>query len=78
MYAIRSYYAGFYYDIDLPEGETISDKDLEKIEKKMLELAREKNDIVRSEISKADALKMFTEKNDELKQELISESYNFV
>jgi len=64
---------GFYYDIDLPEGETISDKDLEKIEKKMLELAREKNDIVRSEISKADALKMFTEKNDELKQELISE-----
>ncbi|HPF52408.1 MAG TPA: threonine--tRNA ligase [Draconibacterium sp.] len=64
---------GFYYDVDLPSGETISDKDLEKIEKKMLDLAREKNDIVRSEISKADALKMFTEKNDELKQELISE-----
>ena len=39
----------------------------------MLELARQKNDIVRSEISKADALKMFTDKNDELKLELISE-----
>ena len=64
---------GFYYDVDLPNGDTISDKDLEKIEKKMLELAREKNDIVRSEISKKDAMAMFTQKNDELKQELISE-----
>ncbi|MBN2635334.1 MAG: threonine--tRNA ligase [Prolixibacteraceae bacterium] len=64
---------GFYYDIDLPEGQVLSEKDLDKIEKKMLELAREKNDIVRSEISKDDALKMFTEKGDELKQELISE-----
>lgn len=64
---------GFYYDIDLPEGQVLSEKDLDKIEKKMLELAREKNDIVRSEISKGDALKMFTEKGDELKQELISE-----
>ena len=64
---------GFYYDVDLPEGKVLSDKDLQKIEQKMLELARQKNDIVRSEISKEDALKMFTEKNDELKQELISE-----
>jgi len=64
---------GFYYDIDLPEGKIMSEKDLQKIEQKMLELARQKNDIVRSEISKADALALFTEKNDELKQELISE-----
>lgn len=64
---------GFYYDVDLPEGKVLSDKDLQKIEQKMLELARQKNSIVRSEISKADALKMFTEKHDELKQELISE-----
>ncbi len=56
-----------------PNGQVLSEKDLEKIEKKMLELAREKNDIVRSEISKADAMNMFTEKGDELKQELISE-----
>jgi len=64
---------GFYYDVDLPNGETISDKDLQKIEQKMLELARQKNDIIRSEISKKDAMDMFTQKNDELKQELISE-----
>jgi threonyl-tRNA synthetase len=64
---------GFYYDIDLPEGKVLSEKDLQKIEQKMLELARQKNEITRSEISKADALAMFTEKNDELKQELISE-----
>ena len=64
---------GFYYDIDLPEGKVLSEKDLQKIEQKMLELARQKNDIVRSDISKEDALAMFTEKNDELKQELIGE-----
>ncbi|SET69532.1 threonyl-tRNA synthetase [Draconibacterium orientale] len=64
---------GFYYDIDLPEGKVLSENDLQKIEQKMLELARQKNDIVRSDISKEDALAMFTDKNDELKQELISE-----
>jgi len=64
---------GFYYDIDLPEGTQLTDKDLERIENKMLELARQKNDIVRSEISKVDAMEMFTKKNDELKLELISE-----
>lgn len=64
---------GFYYDIDLPGGQQLTEKDLERIEKKMLELSREKEDIVRSSISKADALKLFTEKGDELKLELISE-----
>jgi threonyl-tRNA synthetase len=64
---------GFYYDVDLAGENALSDKDLQKIEQKMLELARQKNNIVRSEISKADALKMFTDKNDELKLELISE-----
>jgi threonyl-tRNA synthetase len=51
----------------------LTEKDLEKIEQKMIELARQKNDIVRQDISKADAMSMFTLKNDELKQELISE-----
>ncbi len=64
---------GFYYDIELPDGKQLTENDLQKIEKKMLELARQKNDIVRSEISKEDALKMFSEKGDELKLELISE-----
>src|ERR1035437_9529201 len=64
---------GFYYDIDLPEGEVLTEKDLEKIEKKVIELAREKHDIVRKDITKEDALKMFSAKGDRLKEELISE-----
>lgn len=64
---------GFYYDIDLPEGSPVTDKDLERIEKKMIGLSREKHDIVRREISKADAMEMFVKKQDQLKQELISE-----
>ncbi len=64
---------GFYYHIDLPEGIQLTEKDLEKIEKKMLELSRERNEIIRSEISKADALEMFSQKQDPLKLELISE-----
>ena len=46
---------GFYYDIDLPEGQTLTEKDLLKIEQKMIELSRQKNAIIRSEISKTDA-----------------------
>ncbi|WP_372948887.1 threonine--tRNA ligase [Mariniphaga sp.] len=64
---------GFYYDIALPNGQQLTEKDLQKIEQKMLELARQKNEIVRKEISKKDAMEMFTAKNDELKQELIGE-----
>jgi threonyl-tRNA synthetase len=64
---------GFYYDVALPNGEQLTEKDLQKVEQKMLELARQKNDIVRKEISKNNAMQMFTDKNDELKQELIGE-----
>ena len=64
---------GFYYDIDLPQDEQLTEKDLEKIEKKIIELAREKHDIVRHDISKENALKMFSSKGDKLKEELISE-----
>ena len=63
---------GFYYDVDL-NGQTLSDADFAKIEQKMLELAREKQDFCRIEVSKADAMKYFTEKGDQYKQELISE-----
>jgi threonyl-tRNA synthetase len=64
---------GFYYDIDLPAGKVLSDKDLEGIEKKMLELARQKNDIIRTDISKAEALAKFEEKGDQYKLELIND-----
>ena len=64
---------GFYYDIDLPDGKILSDKDLAPIEQKVLELARTKSEITRSDISKADALKLFTEKGDQYKLELITD-----
>ncbi len=61
---------GFYYDVDTGDV-TLTPADLPKIEKKMIELAREKNTFERKEVSKADAIKYFTEKNDEYKLELI-------
>jgi threonyl-tRNA synthetase len=63
---------GFYYDVDLGEH-TISDNDFPKIEAKILELAKQKNEFVRKEISKADALAYFKEKNDPYKLELIED-----
>ncbi len=64
---------GFYYDIDLPEGKTISETDFSKIEKKYLELARLKNKFTREAISKQDALAFFKAKDDEYKVELITD-----
>jgi len=61
---------GFYYDMDFGTYE-ISAEDLEKIENRMLELAREKQTFSRKEVSKEEALQYFTEKNDEYKLELI-------
>jgi threonyl-tRNA synthetase len=63
---------GFYYDIDLG-GKTIGAEDLEALEKKMKELAAQKNTYERSEVSKADAIAYFKEKDDEYKLELIDE-----
>ena len=63
---------GFYYDID-PGEHKITDEDFAKIETKMLELARKKEDIVRREISKADALEAFGARGETYKCELISE-----
>ena len=61
---------GFYYDIDL-NGETLTPADFEKIEAKMLELARQNNEFVRKEMSKADAISYFKEKGDEYKLDLL-------
>lgn len=62
---------GFYYDVEPPQP--IVEADLEKIEKKMLELAREKQAFVRREVSKAEALKTFGDKGEAYKVELIGE-----
>lgn len=61
---------GFYYDVDFGE-QTFDSENLKALEDKMLELARQKNQYIRSEVAKADALKYFTEKDDEYKLELI-------
>jgi len=61
--------SGFYYDVDSPEP--ITEGDLKKIEDKMMELARSKQALCRREVSKEEALKTYTEKGDEYKQELI-------
>lgn len=61
---------GFYYDIDLGDR-VLSTEDFKKIEDKMLELARQKNDFERKEVSKADAIAFFEAKGDEYKLELL-------
>jgi threonyl-tRNA synthetase len=61
---------GFYYDIDFGD-KTISIDDLGAIEKKMAELAAQKNTYKRSEVSKKDAIEFFTSKSDQYKLELI-------
>ena len=63
---------GFYYDVD-PGDTPIKECDFAAIETKMAELASKKEAIVRHDISKADALKMFGDRNEEYKVELISE-----
>ena len=62
---------GFYYDVDSPVA--ITEADLATIEQKMIELSRNKEALVRTEVSKADALKTFTEKGDQYKVELITD-----
>ena len=61
---------GFYYDIDFMDH-TISSEDFPKIEAKMAEIVASKQEIVRSEVSKAEAMAFFEKKGDEYKQELI-------
>ena len=61
---------GFYYDMDLG-GRQLNDEDLKKVETKMNELAKQGNRYNRKEISKADAVKYFTDKSDEYKLDLL-------
>ncbi|MFO7622281.1 MAG: threonine--tRNA ligase [Bacteroidales bacterium] len=64
---------GFYYDVDPGDGRTITDADLPVIEKKMRELADRNLSYNRREVSKKEAITVFSEKGDEYKTELISE-----
>ena len=61
---------GFYYDVDL-NGQVLTPADFEKIEQKMLELAKQNNVYVRKEISKKEAIAYFNDKGDEYKLDLL-------
>lgn len=63
---------GFYYDVDFGDREFSSDE-FKKIEDKMLELARTKEEYIRKPVSNADAIAYFTEKGDEYKLDLIKD-----
>ena len=64
---------GFYYDVDPGEGVAIKDSDFPKIEAKMAELVAKKEAIVRQDITKTDAMKLFGDRGETYKTELISE-----
>jgi threonyl-tRNA synthetase len=61
---------GFYYDVDFGDH-VLEGSELEKIEKKFIELARQKNEYIRKAVSKADAVAYFQEKGDEYKLDLL-------
>ncbi|MDO3625339.1 threonine--tRNA ligase [Mucilaginibacter sp. BT774] len=63
---------GFYYDVDFGDREFSSD-DFKQIEDKILELAKTKEEYVRTPVSKADAIDYFTKKGDEYKLDLIKD-----
>lgn len=62
---------GFYYDVELPEGKVISEKDFSTIEKTALEIARGKHEFKMRSVSKAEALKKYQNENNPYKVELI-------
>lgn len=62
---------GFYYDVDLPDGQKISNEDLPKIEQKMLELAQRNAVYERIEISWQEAVEHYKKVEDEYKLELL-------
>jgi threonyl-tRNA synthetase len=64
---------GFYYDVDPGDGITITDNDLPMIETRMKEIAAKNLAFTRKEVSKKEALELFSKKGDQYKVELISE-----
>ncbi len=62
---------GFYYDFVLPEGKTIQESDFKTIENKMREILKRKEDWVRKEVTREEALSIF--KDQKFKTELIND-----
>jgi threonyl-tRNA synthetase len=64
---------GFYYDVDPGDDKSITEADLKAIEDKMKELAAKNLVYTRRDVSKKEAIEIFSKKGDEYKTELISE-----
>jgi len=64
---------GFYYDVDPGDGKVITEADLSVIENKMKELAAQDQEYKKRDVSKKEAMDLFTNKGDEYKTELISD-----
>ena len=62
---------GFYYDIDMDKQ--LSESDLADIEKEMKKIVKENLKLERKEVSRADALKLFEEKGESYKVQLIND-----
>ncbi len=62
---------GFYYDIELPEGKSLSPDDFSAIETRMAEIVKSDEAFVRREVSRAEALDVFADQ--QFKVELINE-----
>ncbi|MBR6337539.1 MAG: threonine--tRNA ligase [Ruminococcus sp.] len=72
QYAIGPQIAdGFYYDFTFPEGVTVSQEDFGKIDNKMHEIIKRREDWVRKEVSKAEASVMFA--SQKFKMEIIND-----
>ena len=61
---------GFYYDVDAGDN-IITEKDFPSLEKRMLEIAREKHPFAMRSVTKADALSHYSQQNNSYKVELI-------
>ena len=61
---------GFYYDVDFGDHKLEGDE-LEKIEQKMIELAKQKSEFIRTNVGKREAVAFFQEKGDEYKLDLL-------
>ncbi len=64
---------GFYYDIEFPHDISFSSEDFPKIESKIIELAKQKNNFILSQVTKQDAVDFFTKRKNNYKIELIND-----
>lgn len=63
---------GFYYDIDLDY--TLTQEDLDKLEKRMLELAKTDYDVVKKRVSWAEARETFVSRGEDYKVEILDQN----